>query len=497
MNSDIIKRVLVQVGKTSTVHGLSNIFIAKSKILRIIWFISFLPCISFFVYQLTEVFLQYFEFKTISKYHIVEEVPTKFPAIDICNLNPYDGNQLKNYASQVLKNNSDSTKSVYFIQDVKLMTASFKSFLEKMVENQTYLFYVLGYYFYQMVFSCQYNDAPCYITDFKYYHNYDFGSCFSYNLGYDFWNKPVELKKSTQAGEQYGLQLEIFLGDPVNQLQYSFKKGIRVLVHNQSSEPLPSQMGVDIAPGTSANIAVSRTFINYLPLPYNDCVDKLDSINYQRNSVFKILYTEMKITVYNQPYCLRVCTQLYIISKCSCYDYSMPNITSINHVGCYNDAQLACTLKYYDILYKSFDKLCIVNCPIECHKTIYNTQISFSAYPTIWYADKIIKDNGTFLKNITIENLLEYNQWNYNYIKSACLKVNIFYSHLSYILVEDQAAIKFQDLLAVFGGSMALLLGTSTLTIIEAIEIVAGIIHNKMLLRSQQIQQNPVTSFKN
>ena len=386
--TEIIKRIFKKWASYSKVHGILNILIAENTALRIIWIISFIICSSLLAAQITSVIVDFLHFEVISSYLYKNEVPTIFPAVDICNLNPYDGNQLKNYASQVLKNSSDSTKSLYYIEDTEIMTASFKSFLEKMVENQTYLFYVMGYYFYQMLFSCQYNNAPCYITDFHFYHNYDFGSCFSYNLGYDFWNNPVEFKVSNQAGDTYGLQLEIFLGDPISQLQYSFKKGIRVLVHNQSAEPLPSQIGIDIAPGTSTNIAVSRTFINHLPLPFNDCIDKINSENYQRNPVFKVLYMEIKITNYNQPYCLRICAQLYLISKCNCYDYSMPNITSINHVGCLNNEQIACTKKYYSLLYQNFDQLCQVNCPLECHQITYRTDISFSEYPTIWYAER-------------------------------------------------------------------------------------------------------------
>ena len=155
----------------------------------------------------------------------------------------------------------------------------------------------------------------------------------------------------------------------------------------------------------------------------------------------------------------------------------MPNISSINQLGCYNDAQLACLSKNYNILYQNFDKLCEVNCPIECNQIIYNTEISFSGYPTIWYADKLIKDNGTFIKNITVENLLEYNQWNYNYIKSACLKVNVFYNDLAYVLIEESSAITINKVLAESGGSIALFLGMSLLSFIELIEILFYIIY--------------------
>lgn len=70
----------------SKIHGISNIVRVDSKILRLIWIAFFLTCASYCTYLITITLVAYLEFKVIPMISIKYETPTKFPAVDICNL---------------------------------------------------------------------------------------------------------------------------------------------------------------------------------------------------------------------------------------------------------------------------------------------------------------------------------------------------------------------------------------------------------------------------
>ena len=477
MKPSLLKETIKQWAVESRIHGISNIIISKSKILRIIWISCFLVSFSYCFYQLINTFMDYLNFNVISNYHNQYEVPTQFPTVDICNLNPYDGNQLHQLASIINSSYVDeSLKNQYYIEDINTLTESFKSYLEHTLENNKSEFYIAGFYFYQMMLSCIYNNQPCLQTDFQYYHNYFYGSCYSFNVGYDFWNNPTQLRYSKQGGAEYGLQLELFVGDYNYQQLYTYLSGIKVLIRNKSSIPFPEELGIEISPGTQTNIAVSKLYINHLPMPYNDCIDEISNENYERNDIFKILKIEFNKTNYEQVLCLKMCTQLYVIKKCQCFDYSLPNISSIKINGCYSQNSLKCMKINYEYLFRNFVELCDKNCPMQCSQIVYNTAISFSNYPTKWYSQKLIQDNGTFLRNLTEENQLSFDQWSFDYLQQTTLKLNIFYDDLTYTIVDEIPALTIENLIAYIGGNLGLFLGMSLLSLIETFELVFYII---------------------
>ncbi len=122
----------------------------------------------------------------------------------------------------------------------------------------------------QMIVSCQYQGEPCSSKDFFYYHDYNYGSCFSFNLGkvnnaskYGKIEKK-EILESKNSGWNNGLQLELYVGNPDRQQKYNFKGGVRIVVHNQSITPFPNDDGIDVATGQQTNVAISRSFVNHL-----------------------------------------------------------------------------------------------------------------------------------------------------------------------------------------------------------------------------------------
>ena len=95
-----IKTVFLDWVSNSTAHATPRIFKDTHIITRIYWFIVMLASWAGCFYFLITTLLLFLEYGYNTNYEYVEERPTVFPAIDICNLNPYDANtNISNYIS--------------------------------------------------------------------------------------------------------------------------------------------------------------------------------------------------------------------------------------------------------------------------------------------------------------------------------------------------------------------------------------------------------------
>ena len=92
----------------STSHGLPRIFARLSKkqwALSIFWMITFLAALVYCVYTIIQCMVIYFQFGVTLEISQIQELPTKFPAITICNINPF----MEAFAHQYLVNKMNQT----------------------------------------------------------------------------------------------------------------------------------------------------------------------------------------------------------------------------------------------------------------------------------------------------------------------------------------------------------------------------------------------------
>ena len=147
-----------------------------------------------------------------------------------------------------------------------------------------------------------------------------FRSCFSFNSGKNSSGMTVKDKFSTKAGSLFGLQLELFVGNPTNPHSYAFVNGIHVLVHNKTDKPT-YLLGVNANVGEYTAISVSRTFSARMEKPYSDCIKDIQS--YADQSIFVKTILETNYT-YRQTDCYNVCLQKYVFRDCGCYSSDIP-----------------------------------------------------------------------------------------------------------------------------------------------------------------------------
>ena len=253
----------------------------------------------------------------------------------------------------------------------------------------------IGFTLDNMLLSCLYaNQITCKSSDFKSYTSFDRGNCFTFNA--DISN----ITTSSQTGQYYGLQLELFggfdgkglfdfdLSDYLNLKKWFYfldgiqnyeaiSNGFYLAVTNNSNKPLIKYEGIEVSPGYVTNIGITRTFYYKLPSPYGDCRESpLDVILDSDSLYYK--YTA-QIGKYTRNQCYEVCFQYsYAIPMCGCADPSIGSNVN-NSTICGAGPNQGCLDKQRVVFSSS---KCNSDCPEACERVEYSYKVSISKYPT-------------------------------------------------------------------------------------------------------------------
>ena len=395
-----VAEALLDRARNTTAHGIPNMIRAKSlKIVRFMWLIFTLTSwsyLGFVVYSFVSTFVKY---EVDTKISVAYESESTFPAIDICNLNRFDGNKIRNYIEGILfYKNISVNQSASLREYVDEANRQINAFYEDLIQDQQYDMFSDGFRLKDMLISCEYQGKRCSESDFYLYHDFNYGNCFRFNGGDEIqvnmsggehtYNGTM-VRKSTKPGWTNGLRLELYTGDLDYQQQFTYKTGIRLIVHNQSIMPFPVEDGIDVAVGMQTNVAVSRTFFKRLPFPYSDCIDNdfndVSNHRYKSNiylTKVKELINAGKVKEYQQSICMKACFQYYIIQKCSCYSISLRilHLANISTPLCSSNEQVDC-LSWHETEFYNGDQIdtCYSMCPLECRSIDYVLQVSSSS----------------------------------------------------------------------------------------------------------------------
>lgn len=242
----------------------------------------------------------------------------------------------------------------------------------------------------QMLLDCEYQGEKCTANDFYLFHDFHYGNCFRFN-GFDKKNQSFmnhnyslyEVKYAKKSSWRNGLRLELYSGDQSSQQQFNYKIGFRVIVHNQSTFIFPDEDGIDVGVGKQTNIAVARTFTNRLARPYSDCIDDNDARSFTHSIYLMLVRNQLlagRLRRYQQDYCVKVCYQQYIISKCNCSD---PQLYYLG-LSVFESVRRCSTSWEITLLRRVADEFansdaideCYKLCPIECKSVKYQLMIS-------------------------------------------------------------------------------------------------------------------------
>ena len=177
--------------KSSTSHGLPNIFRNESYLLKMIWIVCFLASTGYCFYSLYISMVQYFEYQVTSQISQVFESPTEFPTVTICNQNLFVTQAGLNFSRDTLIRNGifdplnlpfptgsrystplDSSANYYFIKSLVSANA--------LIQNETTK-RTFGWSAIDFMPLCIGSGGPCNYSQFKWFYEPFFGNCFQYN----------------------------------------------------------------------------------------------------------------------------------------------------------------------------------------------------------------------------------------------------------------------------------------------------------------------------
>ena len=443
----------------------SKIFEYKSRIGRCIWLIAFLLFSSLTIWLLEKCIGDYLNYEIVTKTEIVYERPTEFPTITICDSNPFK----TKFAEEFVR----SVSSNYLFQVLNMSSVNLnKTNLDQIESNLTYKMAVKAFQILtelakinsslpeqtdqfkkslglslSNIIDCQFNKIICDNADFHWYWSYDYGNCWQFNSGLNFYGQKIPIKSSKSGGNQYGLTLTLTGLIAQNTFPTSSSSGLMVFIHNHSYYPI-SMNGVAIERGKETMISIEKTFTFNQPMPYTECQD-LSSLN----SELYTLISYSKYT-YTQSICLSFCIQKLIIEKCECYFTKYPMIGNTRPCLTLND--IDCLFQVVDT-YRTED--CESQCPLQCNDVKYDVTTSSLSYPSPELYDYV-------------KNQLNLTNMNLSTFQRDSLMLSIYMPNTVYTSIVQLPKFSPYDLLAQIGGSLGMFLSLSLFTFIEILEIV-------------------------
>jgi hypothetical protein len=243
--------------------------------IKIVWLSFFIlslgGCGYFFIISLTN----YFNYQAVVQISVIKQYPTYFPAVTICNLNPFNLKhtetqeyinkllQLSNYSYMANISMYDSIRLFARTNNTNEILTDVSDLLKRLISTDPKPIpkrQLLGFDLENdMLVSCSFNKANCNSTSFSSFLSYNYGNCYTFNSGV---NLNEDILKTSKVGHNYGLQLELVVGSPLTQVKYTAKNGLYLLVHNQTQQAITidDDDGIFVPTGYETYVSVKREF---------------------------------------------------------------------------------------------------------------------------------------------------------------------------------------------------------------------------------------------
>ena len=449
-----IKEVFIDWSLDTKFDGYNKIFIYKLTFVKILWLKVFLFFSGLTAYLAIKCVLDYYTYDVVSKIEMVYERPTIFPAVTICDVNPFTTQQAQDFIQNIILTEygfdiDPSTVDTYTAQYM-LGTVALQAKVELANRSDSFK-KTLGFSL-DTFFSCSFDKAICNKSaDFRWYYSYEYGNCWQYNAD-------SSLKTTATQGKDHGLSLLLVGLASKNKYPLVKSKGLVVFVHNQSFDPYVSD-GVFLETGTETNMAIQRTFSHSPPDPYSECQD----ISTPKSDIHSFILASQR--AYRQKDCLDLCLQKQIITNCGCYFviYEMINPAP----ACQNFTQYTCIGTQYLNFKGSHLEACMIACPLECDLVRYDLQLSKSEFPNREYYNVLMADQNvvSYYEDLTNQTPT------YESFREIVGQVNVYYPHMKYIDITETPKLSPFDLFAQIGGSLGAFLGFCLFQCVEILEL--------------------------
>ncbi|KAH7720951.1 DEG-1 protein [Aphelenchoides avenae] len=373
-----------------------------------------------------------------------------FPAVTLCNLNPYKQSVVRNYPSVMrlmdtyayvmekvacelnpscsftANSTLDEYQVMYGLNDIT-DTASLQTKARRLLSIEIAQYDItpaidtIG----DFIQGCSFNLKDCDMENhWTPYIDPIMGSCFMFN-------KDSQLM-AKRAGPIYGLRL-VLKTNISEFIATSDATGMRVMVHDQKEFPYPDIFGYNIQVGRSTQMG--QEVIRLGP-PYSECTNvKPDNYLYDRD--------------YSNEGCQRSRYQDEMVANCSCYDPQFPRPNNTDAAVCKIPDDFECWNSQTNA--SRSDN----SCTQPCNEGLYKVIVSSAKWP----------GPGTMIVGNCVEGM--YAQSCVETFRENGAQLEIFYEKLNYELMEENVDYPVASLLSDFGGQSGLWLAWSAVTVIE------------------------------
>ncbi|MEE6485016.1 hypothetical protein FKM82_014131 [Ascaphus truei] len=286
----------------TTIHGAIRLNCSRNnKMKTTFWIVLFLVTLGMMYWQFGEMTGQYWSYPTSTSISVHSEKKI-FPAMTICNLNPYRFAEVNEYIKQLDQIAHETLSSLYAYNAFnttqrELEVIDLENILDNLASQINESFRldqrlrllklqedglapaILGQKKFKVGFKlCKSSGEDCFYKSFwsgvdalheweySQFHHPIYGNCFTFNSQgkESFWN-------ASRPGKQYGLSLKVKIEQNDNMPILSTAAGARVMIHSPLQTPLVEHEGFDIWPGTETSISIRQDELNHLGGMYSQC----------------------------------------------------------------------------------------------------------------------------------------------------------------------------------------------------------------------------------
>ena len=466
------------------IDGLPNIIRSKYKTLTLAWTLVLVLSASTCLWLILSTIEQYSAHRVTTSIRRIHEEPAVFPLIALCNMNPFN----TDYAASLFTsynvsfNPQNDTFTSFAILQEKIKQATGSYLTDQQVRNMSS--------FTHMLIDCLFQWLPCDESDFDYFYHQYLSGCYVFNL-----NKSVSVSGS---GSGNALKIRLYSGLPDLLAASTIQRGYYVIIMNGSDYPYPVSTNLMYAtPGGGIILTPTRSIFHQYPAPYSSCTvlgdgTIVDGYEIADRTLFDAVLASGY--VYSQATCFLFCEQVKTVEWCGCLS-PYAKYTIAGYHFCSNETELKCNDAAYIHFYAGdlIKNECVPKCPLECEQSVVDTVSSSYTFSfTRKYVDSVQTDATMIAKWA--------NQSDFNTsLASNIVIITVFYPSLTYIMVEEEPKMTFENLIGELGGHLHLFLGMSLLSFLELFEFILLLIismaqkNEKTIRVNQKVHTQPKT----
>ena len=223
-----LKEIFLEWSLRANVNCYVKIFQYKNNIFAKLMWLSILilsACIT--AWMIVRTITNYLSYNVTSKIAVNYEIPTEFPAVTMCDTNPFSSTQAQDQFYAWFGTNWLDLETNEKQAKMLASSPSYSNTQRRQLglnENQIF---------------CFYNNQYC-TYDLNWYLSYEYGNCFQFNVGLNLTKDKIGTKKNQAHAEGINNGLQIYISALMNNNSWTryYDSGIIVFIHNSSFRPL-------------------------------------------------------------------------------------------------------------------------------------------------------------------------------------------------------------------------------------------------------------------